>query len=304
MSAIKFDISSYFINDKDVSDKEFVDTVLSKLKNLITRNDSVEVTVDNEKLNLTKSSSFRDHKAISNKINDFIDIYPEYSLEDGTNGFDVYAIDNDDNSLDLMNVIGKKSEVVNSTDSSIVDVEDVVDVTALIPTLTNKSYNAFIDICMTTKDFLSDYKEIGQLHSFLFKKTTVNSIAKAIFAPIKAWDYVGAECKMKKEEFDLLKSNLVQFSEDDVCVDLGSYSWIDVFNWMKERRTVATKFIVKNNSFVAKIKTNVIDVKTKQSIGKIIVTLSVVVDESVKLNKKIGELSCYKSNISINMIAR
>lgn len=306
MSELILSLPDYYINDKDVSEEVFISETMKEINKLVTKYDVVHVKLKNDDIDLTKTSSFKEKNTIKKQIQDFIDkTYLEYDTKTENNELLVYAYDRNENGIKLLECTAEMIQRPKVDDDQSVkfDYGNIEDKDAIIPTLSHKTYSSFVALCNETKDFLYDYAEIGKKNKDELNKNNINAIGKAIFAPIKAWDSVGTECKMKKEDFELLKANLVQYSIENACVDLGSYSWKDVFAWMADRKTKSINSNSSNNMFVAKIKTKVIDSK-KQKLGTIIVILSIFVDESSYEQEKRGELNVLTSNISFNVIAR
>lgn len=306
MALFELNISTFFLNERSIDEKEFIPTAIKQIKSLTASNDSVDVTFNDKTKKFDRLSPFSDYKLIEKALKEFVEEnYTEYDITSDKNTVNVYALDDDDNDIVFLNAIGQAREIQQNNQDSIVQTDDVVDVDAHIPTLTNKSYTSFVDLCSEAREFLNDYGEIGKLRTWMLKKTNVNAIAKAIFAPIKAWDYVGVECKMTQEDFNAIKTNLVQYSIDNACVSLGEFSWNDVFDWIRERKTNAVKCTGSGDNFVAKIRTTVFDKKTKQKLGIIIATLSIVVDRMHQVQDlQRGNLPVLESNISFNLIAR
>lgn len=299
----------YYINNVECSEDKFIPECLKQLRELISVSDSVDCEasegVDNL-FTMNKSSGFRSFRNVENLLTNVIEeLYERYDLVVNKNSDLSVIVTNDGEEVTVFKAKG--NVVVQQTSdnqSQKIDVGTVEDLDVNIPVLTNKAYNSFVNLCNETQQFLVDYSEIGQKTSWSLKKTDVNAVAKAVFSPIRSWDSVGDVCKMKKEEFDLLKSNLVQFSVDNACAKLSEYKWSEIFDWLKDRKTNCIKFSQTNDSFIAKIRTNVIDSK-KNRLGTIIVTTSIVVDESRTIpDTTKGRLQVHPSNISFNIIAR
>lgn len=309
-----FSQSSFKINGKEVDENNFSSLLIDELKTLTLNSQQVTVVIEDpakildntDKIILTKSSREREFLKVSSVVRRYIsELADDYNAE-STNETVLFTVDGD-------TVISAESSVPEETNepekqikNRVVDVTDEYpEVSPNIPTLNNKQYNEFINLCNETVSFLEDYGEIGQKREWMLSKTDANNVAKVIFAPIRAWDYVGPECKMTKEDFELIKSNLVQISKDNSCAKLGEHSWGAVFERIKTLKTKWVKFNHTGSSFVAKIKTKVIDKKSKEPIGIIIVTLSVTVQPNAIIpNETKGFLQVLDSNISYNIIAR
>ena len=309
-----FDQTSYTFNGKEIEKEDFTINFIQKLKDLTIVSPQVTVDIKDpldvvgglDSFNVTKTSREREFMKVANIIRQYFNEFADEYNAESTSETLLFTVDGDIVISAQATVPEEKENGSIETSSKPTVNDEYPEFTPSIPSLNNKQYNEFIKLCNETVSFLEDYGEIGQKREWMLSKTDANNVAKVVFAPLRAWDYVGPECKMTSEDYKLLKSNLVQISIDNACAKLGEHSWNGIFERIKSLKTKWVKFTGTNNSFVAKIKTTVLDKKSKEKLGTVMLTLSITVDtySDVVADLYKGFLPVFKSNISYNIIAR
>lgn len=307
-----FDQTTYKLNGKELEKDEFVNNFVNKIKDVTSLAPQLKFDVDDplnilnntDSFILTKNSRERDFARVSGIIRQYLNEFADDYNAETTQNTISFTVDDDCVLYGYSEELPKKDDVVTQKATKPDIKDEYPEIEPNIPSLSNKQYNEFIKLCNETVSFLSDYGEIGQKREFMLTKNDTNNVAKVVFAPMRAWDYVGTECKMTEDDFNLLKSNLVQLNVENGCARLGSIGWNYVFERMKSLKTKNIKFSGNENNFVSKIKTTVLNKKTKSKLGTIILTLSISVNKNVISNEEKGMLPVLDSYISYNIIAR
>lgn len=307
--------SEFYVNKKEVDDVEFSSSITKGIQKLQSTA-PVDVTFDKNgeivTISLFKERGSSKLNEIRKLLNSYIDLnYDKYEAEiDNTSVFVSCISYVSDVEETILNAEQQEvSDVVSSFTKP--DVEDVEELeSTLLPTLSNKAYISFEKTCEAVDEFLYDYQGVAHLWRETIKQSDLNKVASAIIAPVQCWDKLGGAIKMTKEDFLMLKRNLVRLSISDRCLALAWNStggWENIFDRLQKYKLPNTKITRKGlDQFLTKTKVDVIDKNTKEVLGTATLIFSCIVRSVLNRTPEnmIGNFVKMKSNISYDLVVK